>query len=286
MKSGEIMSQRTITMRPRWLSALLAGLILSQTAMAAPTDLQIVMPKQSVTLTLAGMKAKLQTHLVEIDDPVYKSRKSYDGFLLTDVFDLAGFAAGQSADECIFATKDGYSPNVSFDAVKEHVAYLVFQEHGKREEFEPVQQGKTQLSPGPYYLVWKEGAKIGQEIPWPYQLVKIELTRFAEKYPLLYPSGAATDSMERKGFLVFKSECIRCHSINLQGGEVGPELNAPQNVTEYWRPEVLQAFIKNAPSFRFKSKMPPFTQLSDAQVASVIAYFRYMAQHKISKPND
>ena len=269
----------------RLIAFCLVALISSQIAVAtSSTDLQIVTPKKSTTLALRDMRTKLKTHTVEIDDPIYKSKKSYDGFRLTDVFKLAGFAADQAADEIVFTALDGYSPNVSFEATQHHVAYLVFQEHGKQEEFEPVQQGKTRLSPGPYYLVWEEGSKVGDAIPWPYQLVKIEVANFAEKYSLLYPGGAAADSPERRGFVVFMSECIRCHSINLQGGEIGPELNAPKNVTEYWRLEVLQAFIKDAPGFRYESKMPAFSQLSNAEVASLISYLRYMVHHKISKP--
>jgi len=275
--------RRTAAVRLKSPVGVLIALILSQTA-AASADLQIVTPEKSTTLALSAMRAKLQSHVVEIDDPVYGSKKSYDGFRLTDVFRMAGFAPDQSADEIVFTAADGYSPNVSFDAVKAHVAYLVYEEHGEREAFAPVQQGKTKLSPGPYYVVWAEGTKVGEGMPWPYQLVKIEVTSFADKYPLLYPTGSAATSAEHKGFLLFKSECVRCHSINLQGGEVGPELNAPKNVTEYWQSEVLRAFIKDAPSFRYKSKMPPFAQLSDADVQNVIAYFHYMANHKITAP--
>ena len=264
-----------------WLAALIAG---PMAGAAASTDLQIVTPKKSTTLALRDMRAMLETHTIEIDDPIYKSKKSYDGFRLTDVFELAGFAADGAADEIVFTAMDGYSPNLNFDAIQHHVAYLVFQEHGKQEAFEPLQQGKTSLSPGPYYLVWEEGAKVGEAMPWPYQLVKIEVASFAEKYSLLYPGGAAVDSPERKGFDIFKSECMRCHSINLQGGAVGPELNAPKNVTEFWGSEALRAFIKDAPSFRYKSKMPAFSRLSDAQVTNLIAYFRCMAGHKISRP--
>ena len=84
-----------------------------------------------------------------------------------------------------------------------------------------------------------------------------------------------------KGFVMFKNDCIRCHSINLQGGDVGPELNAPQNVTEYWRPEVLRDFIRDAPGFRFKSKMPSFSHLKSEQLDHLIAYLTHMKTFKI-----
>lgn len=250
-------------------------------AAAGPSSLEVVTPGKKTSISLAQMREKLTLKTVEIDDPVYKRKVSFDGFLLTDVFQLAGLTPADTADEIVFTAKDGYSPNMAFSDLKKHEGYLVFQEHGKDQKFEPVQQGKAKISPAPFYVIWKEGAKIENEVPWPYQLVKVEAVRFAEKYPNVFPKDVKLDSPERKGFAIFKSQCIRCHSMNLQGGEVGPELNAPKSVTEYWRTDVLHDFIKDAPAFRYKSKMPSFAkELTDEQIEDLIAYFRYMARHK------
>jgi mono/diheme cytochrome c family protein len=86
----------------------------------------------------------------------------------------------------------------------------------------------------------------------------------------------------RKGFALFKNQCIRCHSLNLQGGEVGPELNSPKNVTEYWDKATLRAFIRDAASFRLKDKMPSFHQLTDENLDELLAYFIYMKGHKLA----
>jgi mono/diheme cytochrome c family protein len=179
----------------------------------------------------------------------------------------------------VFTAKDGYSPNTAFASLKKHSAFLAYSEHGKK-GFDLILQGKTKLSPGPFYVIWSEGAKLEGEVPWPYQLAKIEAVRFTEKYKSLYPFDAPENSKERRGFLVFKAECIRCHSINLQGGDVGPELNVPKNVTEYWKQDVLKEFILNAPSFRARSKMPEFEKLKGQPIDDVLNYFRYMARHK------
>lgn len=263
---------------------LILLLFWTTTASALGPVLEIVTPKKTVRFTLSELKAKLKSQIVEEDDVVYDKKMTFDGFLLNDVFALAGLAPSESGDEIIFTAKDGYSPNMPFSAMRDHKAYLVYSEHDKSDLFSPIQQGKTKMSPGPFYVVWAEGKKLEGKVPWPYQLVKIEAVRFADKFPKVFPTGVATDSAEHRGFIVFKSECIRCHSINLQGGDVGPELNAPKNVTEYWRTEVLQSFIQNAPSFRYKSKMPSFEKLKGQQIEDLISYLRFMARHKIESP--
>jgi mono/diheme cytochrome c family protein len=260
----------------RWL--ILA--ILCSPLAFADTSLQILTPKKTLTLTLEQLKSKLTPQVVEIVDPNYKRKIAFDAFPLSEVLRLADFAAGDSADEIVFTATDGYSPNMPFSALKSYSAFLTYQEHGKSGKFPLIDQGKSKLSPAPYYLVWKEGGTIADKVPWPWQLVKIEAVQFAQKYPKVFPKAAPLGSPVRKGFEIFKAECIRCHSINLEGGEVGPELNAPKSVTEYWRPDVLADFIRNAPSFRYKTKMPSFEkQLSSGQVSDLITYLRYMAKH-------
>lgn len=259
------------------------GLSLFSFPQSYAQTLEIVHGAHSTKVSLKDMKAKLEIKHVTIDDPVYKTKKQFDGFLLSEVLKLGGIDSNMTADELVYTAKDGYSPNMSFDQLKKHEAVVVFQETGGK-AFGLVDQGKAKISPGPFYVVWTEGEKLVHEVPWPYQIVKMEAVRFSEKYNLVYPADVKSDSAEYHGFLLFKNECIRCHSINLQGGDIGPELNAPKNVTEYWRSEVLENFIRNAPSFRYKSKMPAFENLSSKQIDELLSYLRYMARHKIKDP--
>ncbi len=94
-------------------------------------------------------------------------------------------------------------------------------------------------------------------------------------------SGASAQAQQ--GFALFKQHCLKCHSINLQGGALGPELNAPKNVTEYWQRHDLKAFIKNPESYRYQSKMPAFSFFSDAEIDAVLAYLQQMKQQKIRR---
>jgi mono/diheme cytochrome c family protein len=256
----------------------------SLTAQAAEDPLSVTINGKESSFTLAELRKEIKVVNVSIEDPVYGKNKSYDGFPLNDVLTLAGLARDAKGDEVVFTAKDGYAPNVSFSELKAHRAILTFQEHGQQKRFSRIRQGKAMLDPGPYYVVWEEGKELGDKVPWPYQLAKIEVVDFAKRYDKIFPAEKDAASSVRKGFVTFKNQCIRCHSLNLQGGEVGPELNSPKNVTEYWEKTTLRAFIRDASSFRFKDKMPSFPHLKDSDLDDILEYLAYMKDHKIAKP--
>jgi mono/diheme cytochrome c family protein len=276
-EENDCMNMRSVRWVISFTLALSAG-----AAFGGVSDLELKLPgePQARKLTLEEMEAKLEAVTVTVDDPVYKKKKTYHGFALLDVLTLAGLKDDGQGDEIVFTAKDGYSPHASFEMLREHRAFLTFREQGKS-GFEEVAQGKARVSPDPYYLVWEEGSQLAESVPWPYQLVKIELVNFHDKYNRMHPDGVHKSSSVRKGFLVFKNHCVRCHSINLQGGDLGPELNAPQNVTEYWAKDTLKRFIRDASSFRYKDKMPPFLHLKDQELEEVLDYLEFMKGHKL-----
>ncbi len=67
--------------------------------------------------------------------------------------------------------------------------------------------------------------------------------------------------------------------IAQQGGKVGPDLNAPQSVTEYRSPEMLKAFIRKPSQFRY-THMPDHADLSDADLDNLLDYLRHMANQR------
>ena len=63
---------------------------------------------------------------------------------------------------------------------------------------------------------------------------------------------------------------------------MGPEMNIPKNITEYWTDENIMAFAKNPQSFRYRSAMAPITGVSEEDFKKILAYLKYIAKHKIS----
>ncbi|MBU1620985.1 MAG: c-type cytochrome [Gammaproteobacteria bacterium] len=257
--------------------------VLSSPLYAQSLDIQL--PDQKLRWSLLDIKQKVPVQQIKLFDPVYNSDKSFVGVSLLQLLKAAGYKPGQAADEVVLTASDGYAPSMPLEYLLDDQAVLVFAETGKKDfDFAPVAQGKAMVSPAPFYLVWRQGKAVEKTRPWPYQLVKLELVSFQQRYPKLYPTNTAQSSAAYQGFLLFKQNCISCHSINLQGGDLGPELNAPKNVTEYWTDEHLKAFIPNASGYRYKSKMPTFEQFSAEDIDHLVAYLKHMKDYKIQLP--
>jgi mono/diheme cytochrome c family protein len=130
----------------------------------------------------------------------------------------------------------------------------------------------------PFYLVWQDVPKEDHSYMWPYGLYAMRLvpagTAFKDAYPFDTPDMVA-------GFQLFNQNCMKCHSVNKVGGVMGPEMNIPKNITEYWTDENIIAFAKNPQSFRYRSSMAPITGVSDEDFQQILAYLKYIAAHKV-----
>ena len=221
---------------------------------------------------------------VEIDDPYYGRKKRFVACPLADVTRLGfGVAAGELAKDDVFLrATDGYEKPASGARLAEAGGFLALADadraSGTDPGFEPID--RRQVDPGPFYVVWT-GPKQREEqgYPWPYQLVEIAVERFAERYPHVTPRTAAKDSVVWRGFELFRGHCFSCHSMNGEGGKIGPDLNVPQSIVEYRPVEQIRAYILDPRTFRYSS-MPAHPNLGGADLDALLAYFTAMSREK------
>ena len=113
---------------------------------------------------------------------------------------------------------------------------------------------------------------------WPFQIAKlVSQPSPAARWPALAvdPGLPPTDPI-RAGQALFVVQCLTCHKLNGAGAaDVGPDLNLPQNPTEYLTPQGLHDLIRNPKAVRTwpAQAMPPFPPdyLSDREIGLVIA---------------
>lgn len=236
------------------------------------------------TWTHATLAAALPDHLttVEVHSPVYHRPMRYRGYPLAAVLRATG-AAELTRGELEFHCADGFVPTIATARIDPLGLFLAIDEPtapaGHR--WTPLPNNPT-ATPGPYYVIGT-APDAYTHLPWPYQLTAIRAVDFAATYPDVYPRGASPDAPAHRGFLTFRSACLGCHSINLQGGDIGPELNIPQSITEYRRRDTLRAFIRDPRAFRARTKMPAFP-LDDRQLDELLSYLDHMATLKKPLP--
>ncbi|NJO13308.1 MAG: c-type cytochrome, partial [Gammaproteobacteria bacterium] len=83
---------------------------------------------------------------------------------------------------------------------------------------------------------------------------------------------ATATARAEEGYALFRQHCLPCHSLNKEGGLIGPELNVPRNVTEYRSEQQLREWIRSAQSFRWRTKMPDYTWLEPQQIVAIVDY--------------
>ncbi len=110
-------------------------------------------------------------------------------------------------------------------------------------------------------------------------MVAVKLTRLAREYPQAAPLPDTSDHV-RRGFNAFIEHCAQCHQINGEGGVIGPELNYPVNVTEYWRAEWLPRFIANPQAIRHNSRMKGLGADQSAVIEDIVSDPAAMKPHK------
>ncbi len=231
-------------------------------------------------IDLEALRRDCDGHTVSLDDPYYDARHRYRACPLAEVLER-GFGepvASLAGKDVLFRALDGYVKPTTGTRLAEAGGWLAFADADRTDGFAPL--GRKAVDPGPFYVVWSEPhQRDTHAYPWPYQLAAIEVTDVTKRFPHTVPPAGARESPAWAGFGIFRTECIACHSINGEGGKVGPDLNIPQSIVEYRKPEQLKAYIRNPAVFRYGG-MPSHEHLSAADLDALIAYFEAMKTAK------
>jgi mono/diheme cytochrome c family protein len=222
---------------------------------------------------------------VAVEDPIYKKTKRYSGHRLSALLRNAWPNVERWASEgamLIFHCADGCSPSMRLSLALSDGAIIATRDLDRSAEdpWEPFSHGKQMITPAPFYLVWAGISATDTAHKWPYQLISVSVEAPDIRYANATPGEEASDAV-RRGFALFVENCAACHSVNLAGGELAPELNIPRNITEYWSTDHLAAFIKAPESYRARSKMPGFPHLTDTERGAILSYLAVMRNRKI-----
>jgi mono/diheme cytochrome c family protein len=236
------------------------------------------------SLSKGELRARCDVATVTVEDPYYQAPRRFVACPLERVFEL-GLGAPPAAfrdEDFLLVALDGYARTAPGSQLAEGGAFLALDdaERVARGEsgFDPID--RRQVDAGPFYLVWTgPGRSDAHRYPWPYELARVEVMQFEERFPHTVPDGAAEGSPARRGFAIFRRECVSCHAVNGEGGSVGPELNVPKSVAEYRDPAWIKAYVRDPSAIRYTS-MPSHRHLTDADLDALVAYFAHMSAHK------
>ncbi len=243
-------------------------------------------------LSLEALRQACPSVEVEVDDPYHRRRMRYVGLPLRCVLDRgfvdSGGASSLADESVLLRALDGYTRPVPGSALLEPGGVLAYGEPALMgtadassaavPRFSPID--RRHVDPAPFYLVWtNEGQDDPHDSPWPYQLTRIEVASFRKAFPHTVPSGLREDHPGWSGYAIFRRSCASCHSINGEGGKIGPDLNVPRSIVEYRPEDQIRRYVRDPESFRYTS-MPAHPGLDEDDLDALIAYFRAMSERK------
>lgn len=273
----------------RWFAGV-ACAVAGAAALAASPELTITIDGKTRKYTREALLAHpAATSITVPQDIAYKRAMTYRAMPLAAL--LPGFAREGSVR---FIASDGFAATISAapliaDGDEGARAYLAIEPPSA--PWPAIKEGSPATA-GTFYLVWLRPEK-GRITPeqWPYQVAGIDdVAPLTTRFPALLPAASVPSGDPiRRGLIVFTTNCIVCHTMNLAGdAKLGPDLNVPSNPTEYLREEYLRRQVRNPASVRYwpERKMPGFdtNALPDRDLDDLIAYLRHMAKRKVALP--
>lgn|GEM_PF-867800 len=242
-------------------------------------------PPGSLDLTSLSHRGALGTlPLVRIStphEPISNGPARFEGYPVESVLQLL-VSKEQIADpktRLRFHLADGRTRTVDADALRDGGGILAVRDldapRGRQWRAHP--RGQFEMTPGPFYLVWE--TRSGDERhPWIAQVERISMETVSAMDSPAFPRHAPT---AEPGFHLFAKHCLACHSINLSGGRLGPELNVPLSVMETMPRAVLRTYIRSPRAVRATATMPDFISLTDDELDDLVEYLHAMRLAKV-----
>jgi cytochrome c2 len=248
------------------------------------SNLEIKNVVDTLEIDFVSLKAKgllSKTQIVEVkNDPVYHKTKKFNAIPLNNL--LYKYSTLENINlaetKVVFECEDGYKPEMSLAKLLASVSYLAISdaEAPKGREWEQIIKDGHEMKAEPFYIIYEGVSQKDGSYKWPYNLVKIHFAPLHENDGILIPK----DKLAMAGYEQYKNRCQTCHAINKIGGNMGPELNYPKSITEYWKKDDLIAFIQNPAAYRYGVKMPNLNVNKD-EAEAIVLYLEYMSQHKL-----
>ena len=231
-----------------------------------------------VELKQRGAMPKTGVSISE-SDPVYHKNKRFNAFslkpFLRSYWDFDEMVVKDM--KIVFECEDGYKPEMPLSKFLSVNSYLAISDVDAPDgrTWEQVMKNGNEMIIAPFFLFYDNEVDSGDNLfKRPYNLVKIHLKPVSSN-ELLFP----TDTTVLVGYNLFNTHCKTCHSINGIGGMMGPELNSPKSVTEYWKTDDLVAFIVNPSAYRNRVKMPVLG-ITTSQSQEIVTYLAYVRERK------
>ncbi|SET62545.1 Cytochrome c, mono-and diheme variants [Nitrosospira multiformis] len=238
------------------------------------------------TFSVDRLRAITREQALKVFEPHERRNRVYRVLPARAVFAEVFGRDWEKAHEIVFTAIDGYQPSVPVKKFLHHDGYFGFANED-REPFTLTNklQNNEVVPLGPLYLVWnnidsKELLEAGAS-DMPYQIKTIEL-KMKGAFPNMIPPSGSSEQVQR-GFEHFRRHCAACHTINGDGGGKAPELNYPESIVEYIKPEYLKRWILAPQTIRYNTMMPGLgEEISNREqvAAEIIAYLKTMSGSK------
>lgn len=243
--------------------------------------------KLQLALPLAVLQKRVNGSQPRVSDPLQQTTVVYEGMATEQVLDSLYGTNWRTAATVALRTAAGLPVLISSARLQEHRSFLVWRRMD-RPDFVIARKGvRGPATPaGPLYLVWEniqdEVSRREGALGWVPGVQAIDLVDArADAEALKLPDDVAAEISS--GAQLFRSHCLQCHTLNGVGNPVGPELNYPASVTEYFAAAWLIKYIDRPSQVRYGSAMPGLPgdlHERDKAIQHVVAYLSYMAKHK------